>query len=134
MLRFAAFFSHQLHRAVGTSSSAFGETPVAAQHTTFAYLWRWLGVKQVADLEPLLGVARSPGHLQEVLGLVRAEPPRADVVSAYQDARAARWLAQQLDGRAVVLQLPSTVTDEHSTSTLAGPFDHLLERLLEARK
>lgn len=108
--------------------------PVAAQHTTFAYLWRWLGIKQVADLEPLPGVAPSPGHLQEVLSLVRAEPPRAVVVSAYQDARAASWLAQQLDGRTAVLQLPSTVTDERSASTLGGLFDYLLERLLEVRK
>lgn len=108
--------------------------PIAAQHTTFAYLWRWLGIKQMADLEPLPGVAPSPGHLQQVLSLVRAEPPKAVVVSLYQDSRAAKWLSQQLDGQTVVLQLPSTVTDEPPASSLAGLFDYLLERLLEARR
>jgi zinc/manganese transport system substrate-binding protein len=107
---------------------------VAAQHTTFAYLWRWLGIEQVADLEPKPGVPPTPGHLQKVLDTVRASPPRAVVVSAYQDARGAQWLAQQLGGGATVLQLPSTTTEEPPADTLAGLFDHLVDRLLAARR
>lgn len=105
---------------------------VAAQHTTFAYLWRWLGIEPVADLEPKPGVPPTPGHLQKVLESVRGTPPRAVVVSAYQDPRGAQWLAQQLGGNVAVLQLPSTVTEEPATETLAGLFDHLLDRLLAA--
>lgn len=107
---------------------------VAAQHSTFAYLWGWLGVEQVADLEPLPGVPPTPGHLQQLLESTRAAPPRAVVVALYQDARSARWLAQQLGPRASVLQLPSTVTDEAPADSLAGLFDRLLEQLLEAAR
>lgn len=103
---------------------------VAAQHTTYAYLWRWLGIEQVADLEPKPGMPPTPGHLQRVLELARASPPRAVVVSSYQDARAAEWLAQQLGPRTSVLQLPATVTDEPPAATLAGFFEHVIERLL----
>jgi zinc/manganese transport system substrate-binding protein len=106
---------------------------VAAQHTTFAYLWRWLGIEQAADLEPRPGVPPSPGHLQHVLDLARAEPPRAVVVSLYQDSRAARWLAEQLGAGTRVLQLPPTVAEEPPTPSLAALFDHLIDRLLAAR-
>lgn len=105
---------------------------VAAQHSTFAYLWRWLGIQQVADLEPKPGVPPTPGHLQKVLESVRSAPPRAVVVSAYQDPRGVQWLAQQLGSGVTLLQLPSTVTEEPPTDTLAGLFDHLVARLLAA--
>lgn len=105
---------------------------VVAQHSTFAYLWRWLGIEQVADLEPKPGVPPTPGHLQKVLDQVRSAPPRAVVVSAYQDPHGAQWLAQQLGGGVTVLQLPSTSTEEAPTDTLTGMFDHLLDRLLAA--
>lgn len=105
---------------------------VAAQHTTFAYLWRWLGIEQAADLEPKPGVPPTPGHLQRVLETTRANPPKAIVVSSYQDPRSAQWLAQKIGSGATLLQLPSTVAEEGPTATLAGFYDHLLERLLSA--
>jgi zinc/manganese transport system substrate-binding protein len=107
---------------------------VAAQHTTFGYLWRWLGIEQVADLEPRPGMPPTPGHLQRVLELTRTQPPRAVVVSAYQDPRSAQWLVQQLGAGAAVLQLPSTVTEEAPASSLAGWYEHLLDRLLAAAR
>jgi zinc/manganese transport system substrate-binding protein len=106
-------------------------TSVVAQHTTFAYLFRWLGIEQAADLEPKPGMPPTPGHLQRVLELSRAQAPRAIVVAAYQDPRPARWLGQQLGKPQAVLQLPSTVPDE--APQLAALFDHLILRLLDQR-
>ena len=105
---------------------------VAAQHATYAYLWRWLGVTQTADLEPKPGMPPTPGHLQRVLDATRAAPPRAIVVSLYQDARPAQWLAQQLGGGVRVLQLPSTVTEDAGAPDLAALFDGLIAQLLGA--
>lgn len=103
---------------------------VVSQHTTFAYLWDWLGIEQVADLEPRAGVPPTPAHLQKVLAAVRSAPPRAVVISAYQDPRGSQWLAHQLGAGSPVLQLPSTVTEEPPTDTLHGLYDHLIDRLL----
>lgn len=105
--------------------------PVATQHTGFGYLWRWLGVQPVADLEPKPGLAPAPGHLQRLLEQLRSQPPRAIVVSSYQDPRAARWLAQQLGGRVPVLQLPATVDDAEAADALGRWFDALLDALLK---
>lgn len=107
---------------------------VAGQHTTFAYLWKWLGIEQAADLEPKPGVAPTPGHLQAVLAATRAAPPRAVVVAWYQDPRSAQWLARQPGGPATLLQLPATVADEPPADTLAGLFDHLIDQLLGAAR
>lgn len=105
---------------------------VAAQHSTYAYLWGWLGMVQTADLEPKPGMPPTPGHLQRVLETTRTAPPPAVVVSLYQDPRPAQWLAQQLGGGVRMLQLPSTVTDDASAPDLAALFDHLIAQLLAA--
>lgn len=101
---------------------------VAAQHTIYGYLWHWLGVEQVADLEPRPGMPPTPAHLQRLLDGTRAAPPRAVVVSYYQDARPGQWLGRQLG--VPVVQLPATVTEERPSDTLAGLFDRLLGELL----
>lgn len=99
---------------------------VAAQHTTFGYLWHWLGMEMVADLEPKPGMPPTPGHLNTVRDALRAKPPAAVVVASYQDARAAQWLAQQLQGRSPLLVLPATVDDPLAPGALEKWFDQLL--------
>ncbi len=103
---------------------------VAGQHTTYAYLWRWLGIEQVVDLEPKPGAAPTPGHLQAMLGAKRGAPPHAVVVAWYQDPRSAQWFARQLAGRTPLLQLPATVADEPPADSLPGLFDFLIDQLL----
>jgi len=110
---------------------------VAAQHTGFGYLWHWLGMKQVADLEPKPGMSPTPGHLQRLLEGLRAAPPLAVVISGYQDPRPGRWLTGQLGGtgtRVALLVLPATVSDDAGEKALVQWFDGLLQELLQAAK
>lgn len=105
---------------------------IAAQHTTFGYLWHWLGMTVEADLEPKPGMAPTPGHLNTVReGLLR-RPPVAIVIASYQDPHSARWLAQQLQGRSPVLVLPATVEQALAPAALEHWFDHVLRTLLAA--
>lgn len=105
---------------------------VAAQHATHGYLWHWLGIVQVADLEPRPGMAPTPGHLQRLLQALRASPPLAIVVARYQDPRAARWLAGQLGPQVPLLVLSSTVDDPAVPGALAGMVEQALLPLLAA--
>jgi zinc/manganese transport system substrate-binding protein len=133
--RLAAFESSWTARIAAWSVAATrlrGRT-VVAQHGTFAYLWSWLGITQVADLEPLPGMAPTPRHLQRVLGQLRAAPaPLAVVVAEHQDARPARWLVGQLSGSAPLLVLPATVADPGAADALGVWIDGLLRALLQA--
>lgn len=102
---------------------------IVIQHTTFDYLWRWLGMEVIADLEPEPGVPPTPGHLASLVEQVRAEQPLAVVHSWYQDPKSARWLAEQTG--LPVLSLPSTTAPEQGIARLDQLFDHLLDQLLE---
>lgn len=110
--------------------------PLAVQHGTFSYLWRWLGIEAVADLEPKPGLPPSPGHLQRVLQASRSQPPQAIVTTTYQDPRPAQWLSQQLPQKPPVLQLPATVTDgpDSEAPDLNRLFSHLFRQLLAVRQ
>ena len=105
---------------------------IAVQHTTFGYLWAWAGLVPAADLEPRPGLAPTPGHLQQVLTALRAQPPIAVVVAGYQDARPARWLAGQLGGGLPVLTLPASPVDPLAPQALDSWFEQLLQPLLQA--
>lgn len=106
--------------------------PVAAQHTTFGYLWHWLGMRQVADLEPKPGMAPTPGHLQRLLAGLRGAPPMAVVVSGYQDPRPGRWLTGQLGAQVPLVVLPATVSEDAAEKELVQWLDSLLRELLQA--
>lgn len=111
--------------------------PVAAQHTGFGYLWHWLGMKQVADLEPKPGMSPTPGHLQRLLEGLRAAPPLAVVISAYQDPRPGRWLIGQLGSagaKVPLLVLPGTVAEDAAEKELVQWVDGLLRELLQAAR
>ncbi len=102
---------------------------VAGQHSSFGYLWRWLGVQQIADLEPRPGMAPTPGHLQRLLDGLKSQPPAGIVVSSYQDPRSGRWLSAQTG--APLLVLPSTVDEGAAQAELLAWMDGLIDKLLQ---
>lgn len=105
---------------------------IVAQHSTFAYLWNWLGVVQKFDLEPKPGMAPSPGHLQKALSYLRTESASAIVVAAYQDQRPSRWLSEQLNGKLPLVSLPATVGEELHETVLDAWFDGIVNALIQA--
>jgi len=104
--------------------------PVVSQHKAFVYLYDWLGMKEVAVLEPKPGVEPTASHLQEVLSSLKATPARMVLYSAYQDSRPSEWLGKNA-GIAVV-KIPFTVGGSEGAKDLFGLFDDTLARLLVA--
>ena len=104
--------------------------PVVSQHKGYVYLYDWLGLKEVAVLEPKPGVEPSAAHLQSVLATLKATPARMVIYSAYQDPRAADWLAGNAGIPAV--KVPFTVGGSDVAKDLFGLFDDTLNRLLAA--
>ena len=105
---------------------------MAVQHASLAYLWRWLGLVPVADLEPVPGMAPTPGHLQRVLQTLRATPPMAIVVTRHQDPRPGLWLAAQLGAGVPFLVVPATVPDDSAPDAIEDWFEQLVQALLKA--
>ena len=61
---------------------------VVSQHKGFAYLYDWLGLKEVAVLEPKPGVEPTVSHLQGVQATLKSQPARMVIYAAYQDPQA----------------------------------------------
>ena len=103
---------------------------VASQHKAFPYLYDWLGLKEVAVLEPKPGVEPSASHLQGVLAALKTTPARMVLYAAYQDARPSDWLSRNAGIPAV--KLAFTVGGTDAAKDLFGLFDDTVARLLAA--
>ena len=105
---------------------------IAIQHKGFPYLENWLGLREVATLEPRPGVDPSSSHLGEVLAQLQRQPVKMVIRAAYNDGRASEWLAERAKITAVVL--PFTVGGTDQAKDLFGLFDDTVRRLLDAAK
>jgi zinc/manganese transport system substrate-binding protein len=103
---------------------------VVSQHKAFTYLYDWLGMREVAVLEPKPGVEPSVSHLQQVLASLKTQPARMVIYAAYQDGRPSDWL-QRNSGIATV-RLPFTVGGSDGAKDLFGLFDDTIDRLTTA--
>jgi zinc/manganese transport system substrate-binding protein len=106
--------------------------PVAVQHKSFSYLLAWLGLREVAILEPKPGVEPSVSHLARVATQLQATPARAVLRAAYQSPRPADWLADRAGIPA--LALPYTVDGNARAQDLFGLFDETLDQLLDVAR
>ena len=106
--------------------------PIVVQHQGFPYLASWLGLQQVAALEPKPGVEPSSTHLSSVLSRLQRQPARLIVRAAYNDGRGSVWLAER--ARLPVVVLPFTVGGSERAKDLFGLFDDTIEQLLKAAR
>ena len=104
-------------------------TPIVVQHKAFTYLEVWLGLKEIAALEPKPGVEPTTAHLAEVLALLQRQPAKMVLRAAYQDRRPSEWIAERAKINAVVL--PFTVGGDAQAKDLYGLFDDTIARLLK---
>lgn len=102
---------------------------IVSQHKAWSYLEDWLGMKEVAVLEPKPGIPPSSTYLAEVLDHLRTQPARMVIRAAYQEGRPSEWLAQQAHIPAV--ELPFTVGGDAQAKNLFSLFDDTVQRLLK---
>jgi len=102
---------------------------ILVQHKAFTYLIAWLGLKEVASLEPKPSVEPTIAHLSEVLETVKRQPVKMVIRAAYQSDRASQWIAERAKINVVVL--PFTVGGDDAAKDLFGLFDDTVQRLLK---
>ena len=106
------------------------DVPVVIMHRDQSYLRRWLGLKELAAIEPKPGVPPSAGYLGELVTKLAASPPKMILLNAYNDPKAANWLSNRVHAPAVVL--PYSVGGSPVAKDLFGLFDDTLDKLLGA--
>ncbi|HET9693804.1 MAG TPA: zinc ABC transporter substrate-binding protein [Steroidobacteraceae bacterium] len=106
--------------------------PVVVIHRDQRYLALWLGLVELAAIEPKPGVPPSAGYLAGLVTRLGTRPPRAILRNAYNDPKAAEWLSSRI--HAPVVTLPFSVGGTPAAKDLFGLFDDTLARLLAAVK
>jgi zinc/manganese transport system substrate-binding protein len=128
-----ADFSQRWQQATGrwaAQAQPLRGANVVSQHKGFVYLYDWLGLKEVAVLEPKPGVEPTVAHLQSVQDALKATPAKMVIYAAYQDPRPSDWLHEHAGIPAV--KLPFTVGGSDRAKDLFGLFDDTIARLLGA--
>ncbi|MCF1440041.1 MAG: zinc ABC transporter substrate-binding protein, partial [Shewanella sp.] len=100
---------------------------VIGYHSSFRYLFDWLGIEQVADLEPKPGLPPSSAHLASLLARGKAGDISAITVAGYQDRRGADWLAERIGLPVVVL--PMSVGGDEQSRDLFGLYASVIQQL-----
>lgn len=105
---------------------------VIAYHSSFKYLFNWLGLEQVADLEPKPGIPPSSSHLASLLNRAKQGDILAIVIASYQSERGAEWLAERSE--LPVLVLPMSVGGNEQSVDLFALYDSAIDLLLSAKQ
>lgn len=74
---------------------------LVSYHASLCYLVDWLGLDEVAHVEPLPGVSPSPGHIAEVLQTMRQTGSRIIVQEEFYPTNSTETLAQLAGGSVV---------------------------------
>lgn len=105
---------------------------VVTQHKAFPYLYDWLGIIEVATLEPKPGVEPAVSYLAQVMADVSTQKPRMVIRAAWNSPQPAEWFSEHAHIPAVVL--PFTVGGSDQAKDLFSFFDDTLAQLLRANK
>ncbi len=106
--------------------------PIVVIHRDQAYLCHWLGLVEVAAIEPKPGVPPSSSYLAELVTKLNAAPPKMILRNAYNDSKAVDWLAERI--HVPVVLLPYSVGGTPAASDLFKLFDDTINRLTGATK
>ena len=107
------------------------DTPIAVEHSNYAYLENWLGLIRVVSLEAVPGVEPSAAHLSAVLKTLAQKPVVMVLRSTHSDGKSSNWLAER--AKIPVITLPFTVGSNDKANDLFGFFDDTLQRLLKVK-
>ena len=115
-----------------TQTASLRGIPVVVIHRDQFYLCHWLGLREVAAIEPKPGVPPSTGYLAALVTTLTARPPQMILRNAYNDSKAVDWLSQRI--HVPVVLLPFSVGGTPAAKDLFGLYDDTLSRLLSTAK
>ncbi len=104
----AATYDATLNALIEAEQTRFRALParrrqIVAYHESFPYLWDWLGVQQVATVEPKPGVPPNPRHVASVLKTMRQTKARVIAQEEYYPQSTTQTLARLGEAELVVV-------------------------------
>ena len=124
-------FSERWHKAIAdweTRAAVLRGKQLITHHKSWVYLENWLGIAEVANLEPIPGLPPTAAHLSRLVLQFSDGGADAIIYAPYQDAKPSAWLSTRTGIPATVLPLTVGGTDE--ATDLFSLFDDIIDRLL----
>lgn len=106
--------------------------PIVVHHQSWSYFNHWLGLRQLATLEPKPGVSPGSRHLSELIATLQETPALAVIRAPYQDDQASQWLASRT--AIAVIEMPFTVGGNAQAGDLFGLFESSIDLLLGVQR
>ena len=100
---------------------------VVAQHKSFSYLFRWLGLVEAGTLEPKPGIEPGSAHLAQLVTQAKAQQAKLIVRTPFDSPRPGEWLAERTG--MPLATLPFTVGGNERAQDLFGLFDDTIAKL-----
>ncbi|HFD13777.1 MAG TPA: zinc ABC transporter substrate-binding protein [Epsilonproteobacteria bacterium] len=100
---------------------------VIQYHELYNYLLRRYGIKSVANIEPLPGIAPSSKHTLELIQQMRKEHVTTILQDPYHEKKTARFIAEKTDAKVIIL--PHDVGSISGTKSLESFYTTIRERL-----
>lgn len=125
-------FSHKWSLAIPdweAKAASLKGKKVIAYHSSFRYLFDWIGMEQVGDLEPKPGLPPSSSHLASLLKRTATGDVMAIIVASYQSERGANWLGERAN--LPVKVLPMSVGGNEQSQDLFSLYDSVIDLLLK---
>ena len=103
--------------------------PIIAYHSSWLYLAEWIGLREVAFIEPRPGIAPTPSHVARVIATGRAEGVRAILQETFYADSTSRLIADKLGAKLLRLDGgPNTRRGE----SYADHMERVVTALIEA--
>ena len=103
---------------------------IVTYHKDFVYLAERFHLDVVETLEPKPGIAPSPSHLAQVIGVMKAQNARVILVQPFQNRKTAETVARQTG--AVVLDIAQQPGARPNTDTYFQLMDYVVQTLATA--
>lgn len=128
-------FLGQLDQAMGRWTKVlepYKGAKVVAYHNEYIYLFTRFGLNQVGTVEDRPGIPPSPGHLVQLVRLMRDEGVKVVAVQPWADQKLAARVAE--DGGAQAVLLPPTAGGVKGAKTYIDGMDSIVTTLGRALK
>lgn len=110
----------------------FEGAPIISYHSSWLYLSAWLGLTEVAFIEPKPGISPTPAHVSKVLSIGRTKGVRAILQETFYADSTSQLIAEKIPARLVRLPAGPDVRGGESYAAQLGRIVDALESVLGA--
>ncbi|MCG2711649.1 MAG: metal ABC transporter substrate-binding protein [Candidatus Omnitrophica bacterium] len=110
----------------------FKREAIAIYHRSWPYFANRFALEVGCELEPKPGIPPSPGHLKEVIDIIKQKNIRVILMEVFYDEKPARFVAGQTGAEVVIV--PNSVGGTKEAMDYFSLIDTIIDKLVEALK